>query len=52
MYNLIKKLGALWQYHKDKLAVNDTNGNIFVFPGNSALFKSKVKKTGKPLTLK
>ena len=51
MYNLIEHSDnhsrtseSLWQYYRDKLAVND-DGSIVDFPGNSDLFKCK-RKTG------
>ena len=52
MYNLIKysdnyskTSGSLWQYYRDKPALND-DSNIANYPGNSALFKFKQKITG------
>ena len=51
MYNLIehsdnhsRTAESLWQYYRDKLAVND-DGSIVDFPGSSDLFKCK-RKTG------
>ena len=46
--NYSKPSGSLWQYYRDETAL-DANENIVNFPGNSALFKSKVKITGKTL---
>ena len=54
MYNLIeysdaypKTSGCLWQYHRDKAALDD-NGNIIDFSNDndSASFKFKQQKTG------
>ena len=52
MYNLIeysdnysKTSGSLWQYYRDEPSLNDL-GVIYNFPGNSALFKFKLKTTG------
>ena len=51
MYNSIKYIdnypktsGSLWQYHRDKPAI-DNNGNIVNFSGDSASSKFKVKLT-------
>ena len=54
MYNLIeysdnysKTSESLWQYYRDEPAINDADGNIGDFPGNSASFKLKQKITSK-----
>ena len=54
MYNLIgygenysKGSGIFWQYYSDEPAINDADGNLAEFPGNSATFKFKQKLTGK-----
>ena len=41
-YNDSKTSGSLWQYYKDESALTDAE-TIENIPGNSALFKSKVK---------
>ena len=53
MYNLTKyrdnyskTFGSLWQCYRDEPALTDTD-TIEILPGNSDLFKSKVKITGK-----
>ena len=52
IYNLIeyndnysKTSGSLWQYHRDKPAL-ENNGNIVNFSGNRLSFKLKAKLTG------
>ena len=52
IYNLIeysdnysKTSGSLWQRYRDEPALNDVNGTLTDFPGNSALFKFKQKIT-------
>ena len=52
IYNLIeysdnysKTSGSLWQRYRDEPALNDVNGTLADFPGNSALFKFKQKIT-------
>ena len=52
MHNLIeysdnysKTSGSLWQYYRHEPALSDA-GTLDNFPGNSALFKYKQKRTG------
>ena len=43
--NYSKSSGSLWKYHKDEPSLNN-DSNIADLPGNSVLFKPKVKITG------
>ena len=47
-YNYLKTSTIAWQNYRNKLAL-DNNDNIVNFPSDRALFKSKLKVTGKLL---